>query len=170
MSDSEQQEPYVLGKTPKVIKRRKKVLRMRYVRYWPIEQIAGALKVGVRTVERDLQAIEEYGQHIGADVMKESAEKTVWRILENYRERQMLRWQEITTAESQRIKAGLINDVASDEERHFKLLQSIGVVPKAADKIEAKITGDRIVDDPESIRLASALFQRLGKGDAGGPG
>jgi UV DNA damage repair endonuclease len=68
-------------------------------------------------------------------------ERTLWEITMNYHERQMLRWQEYANAKEARVKASIINDVSADEERHYKLLQSMGVVSRAPEKIALHHSG-----------------------------
>ncbi|MDI3548144.1 MAG: hypothetical protein PWR10_1796 [Halanaerobiales bacterium] len=125
---------YRLGPNRKIIERRKKVMRLRFVKRWPIDQIAQVLDVSKRTIERDIQAIAEYGQAKGQDIMKQPLEKTVWEIVENHHERQMLRWQEYANAKDPRVKASILNDIGAEEEKHYKLLQSLGVVYKAPEQ------------------------------------
>lgn len=129
---------YRLGPNKKIVDRRRKVMRLRFVKRWPIDQIAEVLQVSPRTIERDIQAIVECGCKIGADAMQEPLEQTVWEIMENYHERQMLRWQEFANAKDPKVKANILNDIGSEEERHYKLLQSMGVVLKAPEKLDVR--------------------------------
>jgi hypothetical protein len=113
-------------------------MRLRFVKRWPLEQIAEVLQVSLRTIERDIQVIVECGCAIGTDVMQEPLEQTVWEIMENYHERQMLRWQEFANAKDPKVKTGILNDVGTEEERHYKLLQSMGVILKAPEKLDVR--------------------------------
>jgi predicted DNA-binding transcriptional regulator YafY len=113
-------------------------MRLRFVKRWPIGQIAEMLQVSIKTIERDIQAIVECGYKIGADAMQEPLEQTVWEIMENYQERQMLRWQEFANAKDSKVKANILNDVGAEEERHYKLLQSMGVVLKTPEKLDVR--------------------------------
>ncbi len=139
MSKKKKKKPrYKLGPNKKINDRRKKVLRLRFVKRWPVDQIAQVLDVSKRTVERDIEAIAEYGREIGTDVMKEPIEKTVWEIMENYHERQMLRWQEFANTKDTKIRAGILNDISNEDERHYKLLQSMGIVKKAPERLDVR--------------------------------
>jgi transposase len=127
---------FTLGPNKDIIDRRTQVARLRFVRRWPIEQIAKALNVSDATVERDLKAIMEYGAHVGTDIMKESTEKIVWEITSNFHERQMERWQQYTTQTNAGLKRRLLNDVRDDEEQYYKLMQSLGAVYQKPEELE----------------------------------
>ncbi len=82
--------------------------------------------------------IGEFGRQFGAEMMREPVEKIVWEIVENHQERQLLRWQEYSNTKDARLRAGILNDIADDEERYWKLLQSMGVVFKAPEKLDVR--------------------------------
>ncbi len=96
------------------------------------------LGISEKTLERDLKAIGDYGQIFGAELMRESVEQTLWKITENYQERQMLRWQEVANAKEPKVKASILNDVSAEEHQYYKLLQSMGVVLKAPEKFDVR--------------------------------
>ncbi len=124
-----------LGSTPEIIERRKKVMRLRFIKRWPVEQIANVFGVTERTIYNDIQAITEYGNtEMARDELKQPIERTLWEASINYQERQMLRWQEYANAKHPLIKAKIINDIQNEEAQYYKLLQSLGVVEKVPEQ------------------------------------
>lgn len=123
---------YLLGPSQKVVERRKKVMRLRFVKRWPLEQIAKALGVSITTVRRDERVICQYGKVQGQDVMKKALEELVWELEMNFQERMMERHIEYSNAnasKNQALRRKILNDMAEDTERHLKMLQSIGAAP-----------------------------------------
>lgn len=123
-----------LGPNRKIIDRRKKVMRLRFVKRWPIDQIAQVLDVSTRTIERDIKAIVEHNNIVARDELSQPVERTLWEATENYYERQMLRWQEFANAKDPGIKNRILRDIQADDEQHYKLLQSLGVVERVPDQ------------------------------------
>jgi IS30 family transposase len=122
----------------KVAERREKVLRLYFVRQWTQKDIAKALGVTRSTVDRDIHYLREYGHAIGGDLISRSIENTAFELQEKYEERQRLRWQEYSNAPGKQ-KAIILNDIAFDEERHLKMMQSLGVVTKAPEKVDLAV-------------------------------
>ncbi len=122
------------GKKREIIERRKKVLRLRFIKQWPTDQIASVLRVSVSTIERDIKAIEEYGQQYGANLMQETHQKIIWQITENYQERQMLRWQEFANAKDPATKNRILRDIQAEEKQYIETMQSLGAMYKAPEE------------------------------------
>ncbi|OPY64094.1 MAG: Sigma-70, region 4 [Pelotomaculum sp. PtaU1.Bin065] len=139
-----------------VSERRMKVMRLRYVKKWPVEEIARALGVSPKTISRDEQFIQEYGKACGGDLMAKAIEQLIWEFDLNYRERQMERYIELGNCQSKQrpdpkdpsktvtvpgnpaLRRRILNDIAEEDERYIKVMQSIGAVPKVPDKIETR--------------------------------
>ncbi len=120
------------------------------MKHWPKEQIASVLGVSERTIERDIQAVEEYGRQYGAEVLREPLEKTIWKIDENYRERQMLRWQEYANAKDPAVKNRILRDIQAEDQQYYETMQSLGVVYKAPD--QAVVTTESWEDRIKRLR------------------
>jgi DNA-binding transcriptional MocR family regulator len=150
------------GPTRKIIERRKKVMRLRFVKRWPIEQIATALQVSESTIVRDIKAIIEHNNIEARNELKEPVERTLWEARINYYERQMLRWQEYANTDNPIVRNRILRDIQNDEEQYLKLLQSLGVVERKPD--ETLVTNesweDRVKrlrrEREEALRAASA--------------
>jgi transposase len=124
---------------PKVAERREKVLRLYFIRQWTQKDIAKALGVARSTIDRDIHYLREYGHAIGGDLINRSIEDTAFELQEKYEERQRLRWQEYSSAQGAKQRAIILNDIAFDEERHLKMMQSLGVVSKAPEKVDMTV-------------------------------
>lgn len=130
-----------LGATKKTVERRKKVMRLRFVKRWPVEQIAQVMEVSTRTIERDLQAIREYNNSRAMDELKQPAEQIIWETTLNYHERQMLRWQEFSNCKDTGVRNRILRDIQQDEESYYKFLQSLGILERVPERLIQEITG-----------------------------
>lgn len=154
---------YQLGPNKKIIERRKKVMRLRFVKRWPIDQIAQVLGVSVKTIERDIKAIVEHNNLVARDDLKQPVERTLWEATLNYHERQMLRWQEFANAKDPGVKNRILRDIQADEEQHYKLLQSLGVVERVPE--QAVVTTESWED-----RIRRLRAERAAAAEAAGQG
>ncbi|WP_422444348.1 hypothetical protein [Thermoanaerobacterium sp. DL9XJH110] len=134
------------------------------MKHWPVDQIANVLGVSISTIERDIQAVEEYGQQYGADLMREPLEKTIWKITENYQERQMLRWQEFANAKSPVDKARILRDIQAEDQQYYETMQSLGAVYKAPE--QAVVTTESWEDRIKRLRAErEAMLEAQGAPD-----
>lgn len=115
-------------------------MRMYFVRRWPVQEIAKALKVSEKTVRADLNYIKKYGKTVGDDLLARDHAMVIFELQAKYDERQMLRWQEFQTTKDSKQRSFLLNDIAFDEERHLKMLQSIGAIKKEAETLDLHVT------------------------------
>ena len=157
-----------LGPNRKIVDRRKKVMRLRFVKRWPIDQIAQVLDVSPRTVDRDIKAIVEHNNIAARDELSQPVERTLWEATENYHERQMLRWQEFSNAKDPGVKNRILRDIQADDEQHYKLLQSLGVVERVPD--QAVLTTESWEERVRRLRsereaVAEAAGQNAGEDD-----
>jgi hypothetical protein len=148
------------GPNKTVIDRRRKVLRLRYVKRYKAEDIAEMLDISMATVGRDIVAIRKYALEQGGEAMQLPVEEVVFELCLNYDERQTYRWQEYSTLGPKfqtetdpatgkqetkqthvgypRIRTDLLVQIQADETEHVKTLQSLGALPKVADKHEVE--------------------------------
>lgn len=156
---------YQLGSNKQIIDRRKKVMRLRFVKRWPIDQIAQVLSVSTRTIERDIKAIVEHNNLVARDELKQPVERTLWEATANYHERQMLRWQEFANAKSPGVRNRILRDIQADDEQHYKLLQSLGVVEKVPD--QSVVTTETWEERIRRLRSEREAIARAAGHDAG---
>jgi len=155
-----------LGPNPQVIERREKVLRLRFIKWWPIAQIAQVLGVSDTTIGNDIKFIKEHGiATVRRDDLSQSIERTLWEASVNFRERQMLRWQEYANAKHPLVKTKIINDIQAEEAQYYKLLQSLGVVEKIPDQTVVTNVWSDLVRAADEEGVASAEQGQHKKGN-----
>lgn len=123
---------------PEVHDRRVKVMRLRWVQGFTVDQICQALNQAERTIYRDLKAVRTKNEkEREKDGLKLKTDTVVARLEMAHSERQRNRWQEYHNSKSNPgLQRRLLNDITDDEEKHLKMLQSLGVIDKIPDKIE----------------------------------
>ena len=127
-----------LGTKPDILERRQMVARLKFVKRWTNEQICTVLKISNKTLTRDLGLIKAYGEDKGKDIMEEPLERILWELKENYNERQQLRWQEFSNAKKPNEKVRILNDIQAEEQQFNKMLQSMGVIYQAPEKVDLR--------------------------------
>lgn len=123
---------------PEVHERRVKVMRLRWVQGFTIDQIVQALGSNERTIYRDLAAIKKKNEkEREKDGLKLKTDTVVAKLELAHNERQRNRWQEYHNNKANpALQRRILNDITDDEEKHLKMLQSLGVIDKVPEKIE----------------------------------
>lgn len=141
--------------------RQAKVARLRFVQRWSIEEIAKALGIDEKTVDRDLRAVERgarawVDRHVLLDINQVVMEATL-----AYNDRQQRRYQElanirsgpvtlpsgrdiyVSPAQAAQAKAGLLRDIQEDEREYRKMLLQLGLVDMgdAEEELDLSIDG-----------------------------
>jgi hypothetical protein len=188
---------YTLGPSKKMQERRAKVLRLRYIRKWPEEQIAQALGISKATVERDIKALHEYGLDRGLALIQKPVEQAIFEIQAAYEERQRERWNEYTKAgetETETVTTGkkksevviipknpvlrrrILNDIANEDEFFIKAMQSLGVLPKSPEQLELSGRDGKPIEykpdlsklNDEELAALEYIISKSKPADAGG--
>lgn len=105
----------------------------------------------------------EHNNLVARDDLKQPVERTLWEATLNYHERQMLRWQEFANAKDPGVKNRILRDIQADEEQHYKLLQSLGVVERVPE--QAVVTTESWED-----RIRRLQAERAAAAEAAGQG
>lgn len=122
--------------------RRVKVMRLRWVQHFSVSQIAQILGEGERTIYRDLAAIRKVNDSKRKKGgIKINTNAVLAQLQAAHAERQRERWQEYhNNKKDNALRRRLLDDIHRDEETHIKLLQSMGIIDKAAENMNINAT------------------------------
>ncbi|HLN63083.1 MAG TPA: hypothetical protein VK464_16215 [Symbiobacteriaceae bacterium] len=152
------------------MERQSKVARLRYVQRWSVEQIAEALKVDEKTIDRDLRAIERGSRQFMERELARDLSQVVMEATFAYNDRQQRRYAElakitsgtvilpapkeggsgrviyVSPVDAARARAQILNDIKADEAAYRQMLQDFGLIDMgdADEEIDTSIDG---VDD-----------------------
>lgn len=150
--------------------RQNKVARLRYVQRWSIEQIAEALHVDEKTVDRDLRALEK-GAGKWLDGQRRELAQVIMEATLAHNDRQQRRYAElanirsgpvtlpapatggaarviyVSPVDAARVRATILKDIAEDEAAYRDLLFRHGLVDVASEDDELDLSIDGVDDD-----------------------
>jgi len=152
-----------LGADDRTHDRRVKVARLRWVQKWTITQIAQALDTPERTIYRDLAKIREINAKAREKrgTLKQDTNTVLAQLEMTHAERQRERWQEYhNNKNNPALRRRLLNDIAEEEERFVKLLQSMGVVEKAPDEVNVNQTTETWKERIARLKAEREAFMR----------
>lgn len=123
-------------------KRLREVRTLYFIRGWSKAEIADALKVSERTIEKDITFLKSYGKTLAKkDVeYRNDALNFLWEMSDNYKERIKHLWNDYNKANSEQVKVEILREIRQQEKQYFEMLQSLGILPKEAEKFIHGIT------------------------------
>lgn len=128
-----------ISKTTKSKKKMERLLKVRnlfYVHKWNVKEIAESLKTTERTIFNHLAELRKVMMEIVSkdDGLVADVNKMLWQMAASYDERIKLLWEHHGDTEDPGDKTNILKEIAVQEKNHIILLQSLGYLPKAADK------------------------------------
>jgi len=114
----------------------RKVRDLYFIRGWDKEEIAEGLKVKVITVERDIHFIKQFGKKLAQiDIeYRNDALNFLFELQDNYKGRVKHLWQDYDKAREETTKVAIMRELREQEKQYFEFLQSLGIMPKEAEK------------------------------------
>lgn len=122
--------------TKKLRQRLRQVRQLYFIRGWGKDEIAEALKVSPKTVDRDIKYIKDYGKTLAQKDMeyRNDALNFLWELNDNYRERIKHLWNDYKPSTQESVKVEILKELRQQEKQYFEFLQSMGIMPKEAEK------------------------------------
>jgi hypothetical protein len=139
------------------VRRIKEVRVLYFIRGWTRDEIAEALKVTPRQIENDITTLRKEGKTLGQiDIeYRNDCINFIWELNDKYQERVKHLWNMYSKdGTSTKEKTDILTEIRKQEQQHFDNLQSLGIVPKEAQKFihgvvyVSKLKGTQQEDKP----------------------